>query len=43
VPGATGGERLFPAVAALPGGGVLVSGGYDNQTRVTATAFVVTP
>jgi hypothetical protein len=38
---AAGGERLFPAVAALPDGGVLVTGGYDNFTRVTASAFVV--
>ena len=37
----TGSERQFPAVAALPGGSVLVTGGYDNSTRVTATAVIV--
>ena len=37
--GATGGERQFPAVAAVPDG-VLVTGGYDNSVRVTANAFI---
>jgi hypothetical protein len=40
---AAGPERQFPAAAMLPDGGVLVTGGYDNSTRVTATAFVVHP
>lgn len=35
-----GPERQFPAVAALPDG-VLVTGGYDDHTFLTATAVVV--
>jgi hypothetical protein len=35
-----GPERQFPAAVALRDGSVLVTGGYDNATQVTATAFV---
>jgi hypothetical protein len=33
-------ERQFPATAALAGGALLVTGGYDDRTRVTATTIV---
>jgi len=43
-PAGTGGyERQFPAAVALADGSVLVTGGYDDRTRVTATAFLATP
>jgi hypothetical protein len=38
-----GPERQFPAAAALPDGRVLITGGYDNRTYLTATAVVVEP
>ncbi|GAA1883267.1 hypothetical protein GCM10009687_59520 [Asanoa iriomotensis] len=34
-------ERQYPAVAALPDGSLLVTGGYDDRTRVTGTALRV--
>jgi hypothetical protein len=38
---ATGGvERQFPAAVALAGGTVLVTGGYDDLTRVTVTTIL---
>ena len=43
VAGSPGIERQFPAAAALPDGTVLVTGGYDNRTRVTAAAILVDP
>ena len=33
-------ERQFPATAALADGTVLVTGGYDNSTRVTTTTLL---
>jgi hypothetical protein len=36
-------ERQFPAAAVLGDGTVLVTGGYDNRTRVTASAVLVRP
>lgn len=41
--GPAGPERQFPAVAALDDGTVLVTGGYDNSTRVSASAILVDP
>ncbi|WP_203781546.1 Kelch repeat-containing protein [Paractinoplanes rishiriensis] len=38
-----GPERQFPAAAALPDGRVLITGGYDDRTFLTATAVVVRP
>jgi hypothetical protein len=38
-----GPERQFPAAAALTDGTVLVTGGYDNSTRVTASSVLVDP
>jgi hypothetical protein len=36
-------ERQFPAAVALADGTVLVTGGYDDRTRVTGTAFLINP
>jgi hypothetical protein len=36
-------ERQFPAAIALADGTVLVTGGYDDRTRVTDTAFLINP
>jgi hypothetical protein len=36
-------ERQFPAAAALADGTVLVTGGYDDRTQITATAFLINP
>jgi len=41
--GTPGVERQFPAAVALADGTVLVTGGYDDRTRVTDTAFLINP
>jgi hypothetical protein len=38
-----GPERQFPAVAVLPDGRVLITGGYDDRTFLTATAAIISP
>ena len=43
VAGGPGVERQFPAAAPLPGGTVLVTGGYTMRTRVTDSAILVDP
>jgi Kelch motif len=41
--GRLGGERQFPTATALADGSVLITGGYDNQTNVSADAFLAIP
>jgi hypothetical protein len=41
--GRLGGERLFPTATALEDGTVLITGGYDNRTNVTAETFLANP
>jgi hypothetical protein len=36
-------ERQFPAVAPLPNGQVLITGGYSEMTQPTASALLATP
>jgi hypothetical protein len=36
-------ERQFPAVAPLPNGQVLITGGYSELTQPTASALLATP
>ena len=41
--GRLGGERQFPTATVLADGTVLITGGYDNSTNVTAEAFLADP
>jgi hypothetical protein len=41
--GGSGAVRLFPAAVALNDGTVLVTGGYDDRTRVTGTTLLANP
>jgi hypothetical protein len=43
VAGSLGGTRLFPAAAAVGGGSVLITGGYDERIVPTRQAWVYEP